>query len=200
MRFASALVGLAAAGLILAAGQARALVIDTIDFESVGTSATTVIGSSFVEDGYRLDATAPSELRVLGAGTPQFTGSAAMQNTDNGGRTTLSRVDGNPFSLLSIDLAEFNAGNATVEFTGFQSGGAEVSASFTLDGNAFGLETFLFSGFVGLDRVEWDHDSPFHQFDNIVVAAPVPAVLPVAAIGFGALFLMSVRARRGYPA
>jgi PKD repeat protein len=43
-----------------------------------------------------------------------------------------------------------------------------VTQTFTLDGIAFGQQTFVFDGFTDLIRVEWNGGTP-HQFDNIVL-------------------------------
>ena len=99
------------------------------------------------------------------------------------------------FNLTSIDLADLNAApggqNVTVNFTGFINGGGTVLQSFTTDA-AFGMETFLFSGFNNLTKVEWLQEAGFHQYDNInVTVVPEPTV--IVGLGLGLALLVARR-------
>ena len=47
--------------------------------------------------------------------------------------------------------------------------GSTVTATLTTDGVA-GFQTFAFEGFTDLVSLSWVQVSPFHQFDNIVLA------------------------------
>jgi len=117
---------------------------------------------------------------------------------------TLTNDMGNPFSVQSIDLSELNGDNsADVNFTGQVSGGGTVMQTFTLDGVAFGAETFIFNAiFTNLTSLSWVQISPFHQFDNIVLneggvsPVPLPAALPLMAAGLGLMGFVGRRKKQ----
>jgi hypothetical protein len=167
-----------------------------IDFEDLrhDTDGVNDIDSPYIEDGYVISD--PGEtigdnnaFAVYGTAHPNFSGSTAMYNRTVNGITSLAREDGNTFNLLSIDLAELN-GDVTppstlyTTFEGLLVGGGTVTQTFLLDGDAFGAETFLFAGFTNLTSVSWMQETPYHQFDNIVVnVVPVPAAAWLFASG-----------------
>jgi hypothetical protein len=166
----------------------------TIDFESLqhnGVSSVNV-GITYSEDDFTITKGAgeSSDFATWGTNADQFTGSTAMFNNTVGGITILEQDGGGAFSVESIDLAELLGPSvAHVVFTGTLDGGlGTVAQSFTLDGIAFGAETFDFSlAFAGLVQLEWAQAFPFHQFDNIVLTgSPMPAVpVPAAFWLFG---------------
>ena len=88
---------------------------------------------------------------------------------------TLSQTSGEPFSLLSIDLARNFAFDPapTVTFTGTLAAGGTVSETFTVTqpaGSPQTFQTFNFTGFTGLSSVSWDQPvftQGLHQFANI---------------------------------
>jgi hypothetical protein len=104
---------------------------------------------------------------------------------------TLSRTDGNPFSLLSIDLARnfaFDPAPSTT-FIGTFAGGGTVSqtASVTTSSPPLIFQTFALMGFTNVISVSWDQDNPasdgIHQFGNIHLAVPEPSSLLVLSLG-----------------
>ena len=179
----------AGAGLISTSVYAQ--VIDFQSLEHIDTESVDH-GSSYIEDGFRIDASGSFGLHTYGTLNSRYTGSTAMFNDGSTLATQLARVGGGTFDLLSIDLAEF-LGPSQADVTFVRDGGH--AQTFTLDGIAFGAETFVFdAGFLGSTSVTWAQDSPYHQFDNIVVAIPEPS--SVALTGLGAV--ATVLARRRY--
>jgi hypothetical protein len=102
-----------------------------------------------------------------------------------------------PFSLVSIDLAEYSTvvpDPVTVQFTGYHLDGSTVTTSFTTDGIIDGtgpvadFQTFNFNSkdWSGLTRVEVP--SVGWSMDNLVFSIPEPtsaSLLLAAAFSFG---------------
>jgi len=165
------------------------LVIDFQSLEHVD-GATGDHGLLYSEDGYTL--TVDGSLGFVTFGTLEFryTGSTAMAMRQSPSLTTLTQDAGGAFGVTSIDLAELNGPNsAVIAFTGTLSGGGTTEQSFTLDGVAFGAETFLFnSTFENITSLSWSQGSSFHQFDNIQISAvPEPSSLLMVGIGMATL-------------
>jgi hypothetical protein len=120
---------------------------------------------------------------------------------------TLAQTSGDPFSLLSIDLARNFAFDLppTVAFTGMLAGGGTVSETFTVSTSSPPLtfQTFDFTGFTNITSVSWGQDtsdSPgVHQFTNIhlfVGAVPEPSALTLLALGVPLALAATRRLRR----
>lgn len=175
-----------------------------IDFESLyeNNNSTNNQGDSYSEDGFTL--TKPDDFynfMSFGDLSPKFVGSTSLFNNTVGTTTTLTKDDGGFFSIFSIDLNELNFDRVvTVNFTGTTSGGGTVNQSFTLDGIKSTVETFFFNAlFTDLTQLSWVQESPYHQFDNIVLdvaAVPVPAALPMMASGLLAFGFVAYRRRK----
>jgi len=187
---------IAAAFLALAASSSMAAVI-TFDSVAIGGAGLAVV-ENFEEAGFSVS----GPLATIGSQFPgAYAGSAALFLANPGNVATLAKVDGGTFSLKAIDLSplapSWYGGGASITFTGNVHGGATLTQSFTV-GADLGFTTYQFTGFDKLDSVTWMQASPFHQFDNIVVAesaaesAAVPepgtlALFGVALAGIGAL-------------
>jgi hypothetical protein len=165
---------------------------ETIDFQALehADALNTSEGNSYEESGYRVEQLPPtvSTLNTFGTAEARYTGSTALFNNDDDGVTQLTRIDGEAFDLISIDLAELN-GNLVASITFTTNTGH--TQTFTLDGTAFNAETFSFdSGFRGITSVTWVQVAPYHQFDNSVVQASstAPSAIPVG----GGIFLAAL--------
>ena len=64
----------------------------------------------------------------------------------------------------------------SVTFTGRKLDGTTVTQVHSTTGGSFAPETFPFVGFTDLLEVTWTQQTPFHQFDNIVVSSISRAV------------------------
>lgn len=84
--------------------------------------------------------------------------------------------------------------NAEVRATQFNGADQYTDGEFLLS-----TEVGPFSNSINY-RSRFDNNQDLAFRAEFISPVPVPPALPLAAIGFGALFLMSVRARRGYPA
>jgi hypothetical protein len=146
-----------------------------------------------------------------------FAGSQALAPI-LGSEVLLRRADGDPFSLLSIDLARnwaYDPG-PTVTFTGALSGGGTVSRTFTVNNplpidQNFNLinmfQPFDFGGdFTNLVSVRWTQGASvsagLHQFDDIrlgpagVTAIPEASTLVMSGCVASLALLGYVRQRR----
>ncbi len=180
--------------LVVLSFNARAV---TLDFQSLaGMGDGPIDPQPYIEDGFSITATS---LFAVGTGSSVYRGSPALRDgtNSNAADIVLARTGGSGFNLVSIDLAEVNTGSATVAFTGYYQGGGSIMESVTLDGNFSsdsGFETFTFTGFNNLSRVEWNNPEPFHQFDNIMVeTVPVPAAVWLFVSGLLGLLGLSRR-------
>ena len=177
------LTGLAIISFVLGISNiAQAVLIDFQQLEHIDSLGTNH-GFQYIEDGFQIDELSNDQgLFTFGTLHSNYTGSTAMFNNTINGTTQLSKVGGGMFDLISIDLAELNGPNvASVTFN--RDGGH--SQTFTIDGNAFGAETFLFdAGFMNSNLVTWSQVDPFHQFDNIQIdTAPVPEPSTILLLG-----------------
>jgi hypothetical protein len=117
---------------------------------------------------------------------------------------TLTQTNGNPFSLLSIDLARNFAFDSapSVTFTGTLADGGTVMETFTVTTSSPPLvfQTFDFSGFTNLTSVSWGQGTQgVHQFTNIVIptgVVPEPPASTLLALGIPLVLAYASRARR----
>ncbi len=178
--------GVASGGATTPVFQSRALPDLTstgatvLDFESLAASGTGLtFVPSYSQDGFTIANPAYSADDAFGAprsDNPMYQGSTALVNNMPDGTAVLTRDDGEAFAAVSIDIAELSPSDLTprtVPFTGTRADGSTVAATLTTDGAA-GFQTFTLEGFTDLVSLSWVQVSPFHQFDNIVLA---PAAL-----------------------
>ena len=194
----------------------------TVTFDDIPGGECLGVSSGFVSDGFIVTA---GDSMCINTGTPTlnslrfaYNGTntlGAIDQSEIGTAYTFTPADGLPFSLISVDLAEFfddadfafpyNAETVTV--TGNVVGGGTVSTTFVLDGFNDGpfanddFEVFVLpAGFTNLlsveisslDPVDPDTGSPtdgYFMIDNLVVGAasvPEPSVAALTTVAFWA--------------
>jgi hypothetical protein len=194
---------LAALLFCLAAVPARANTILTFEDVLAQMGSDTPFFTPIHSQGFTLTATNPptgfsSGFEAFGPTSPSYAGEVgiitfapAASPPDN--VIELTRDDGQPFDLVSIDLARINAFDPapTVAFTGIKAGGGIVMQSFTVMvplGTA-AFQTFDFTRFTGLTSVSWGQpqlSDGLHQFSRIDIATgavPEPAGLLLLSLG-----------------
>ena len=180
-------------GGILCAGSGWANTV--LDFQDIPIPGNTESAPFFTysNNGFTLTATNPSTgflsgFQAHGANSTFFAGAigvtpfAPSSAPDN--LIQLRQNNGDPFSMLSIDLARNFAFDPapTVTFVGTRMGGGIVTETFTVT-TPVGLsafQTFTFSGFTDLEAVTWGQpvlSDGLHQFTGINLA-PTPAPIP----------------------
>ncbi len=171
-----------------------------LDFEPLAWPTTYSFPFDYEEDGFLFEPiTGFAGFSVLGTTDDRYAGSTTLAANSENGVTRLSRVDGDFFSLASIDLAEAFSGEQPIVTFVANTG---ASQSFTLDGVGPALETFFFNAdFQNILSVTWTQgrvseflpDIPLHQFDNIVVSqVPLPGAFGLFVMS-GIMFLFCRR-------
>ena len=178
---------------------------------------TLAVFSPYVSQGFTLTSTSGGWVfnsPDTGNGSSQTVGDNPYYAGANGlaafapATITLSQTSGEPFSLLSIDLARNFAFDAapTVTFTGTLAAGGTVSETFTVTTPSPPLvfQTFDFTGFTGLSSLSWDQGAGsqgIHQFTNITLSTgvvPEPTALTLLALGLPLALAWRLRiCRRG---
>jgi len=174
---------------------AHAATVVTLDFEDLRIDNTAInCGSpTYSAEGLTLtalsDAGNPPAFCAVGTLSPSFSGSVSLYHHIGTREIVLTRTDGGPFQLLSIDLVELPAldvfgqpidfGPFPVTFVGVRANGKTVTATATVIPFPE-VTTVTFHGFTNLVAVHWfqgsgpspDTATGTHQFDNIVVRIP----------------------------
>ncbi len=149
-----------------------------IDFQALehNDGLTNDEGDIVLEDGFQVTKGQgePFGFATFGTQETRYPGSTALFNNTVAGLCKISAVDGHSFDVSSIDFACLNSpGSVTINLVGNKTGGGQVFQTINHadpDGQLpLDLVTYNLSGFTGLDSIEWTQDSPFHQFDNIVI-------------------------------
>jgi hypothetical protein len=163
--------------LTIAPAQAAVMTFESL---ALNDNAIHNAGSTYTESGFTLSYAGQIGLLYYGTQRSSYTGSTALYPYSTASLTRLTKVGGGAFDLSSIDLADAsNSGTQpTINFTGTRADNTIVTQSLALD-NLPGVQTFNFSGFTNLAKVEWNSISPFGaQFDNINVSAASSTSVP----------------------
>jgi len=194
--------------LLLAGGSlaANATVISFAGLSQAGSGSTTE-GTSVSQSGFTftdlLDGSGTG-FSVWDASSPNLPGLSAANTslfeTFAFSTTRLTQSGNTPFSLLSIDLAQYECcepiGPYSVTFTGTFADNSTVVQTFNLsrNGTTPALQTFAFSGFTNVVKVQFQQGQGAptgYQFDNVTVAnVPEPATASFAVVSMAALFAM----------
>jgi hypothetical protein len=136
-----------------------------------------------------------------GSGSPKPTGNNPFYAGANGlaafvpATITLAQTNGDPFTLLSIDLARNFAFDLppSIAFTGTLAGGGTVMETVMVSTSSppLNFQTFDFTEFTRVTSVSWDQETDgsqgVHQFTNIHLligaAVPEPPALTLLALG-----------------
>jgi subtilisin family serine protease len=151
-----------------------------LTFDNPGfTGGPGTYNPSLEEQNFVLSSTGGLDVPVGNEATYPNNGTYHLRNAWN--TLTIQHIEGLPFSISSIDLAEFSTSPgtaATFTFTGHKKDGTQVTQSFTTDGIIDGpgpledFETFSFdSNFTNLTKVVM---STRGMSDNIVVLVEEP--------------------------
>lgn len=178
-----------------------------LDFSDVPPGTLTVFGL-YSSQGFDLISSSGGFVfnsPDTGNGSPQTVGNNPFYAGANGlasfspATITLLQSSGDPFSLLSIDLARNFAFDPapSVTFTGILAAGGTISQTFSVTTSSPPLtfQTFDFTGFTGLTAVQWDQPSftaGLHQFGNINLSpdtssVPEPSSLALLAAGIATI-------------
>lgn len=206
----------AAATLAPAAGGAQAAVLDMEGFAPVNSATTennanVAMGAYnlFIQHGHFFDSGNPN------VGTLLADNGTDWLEVDTVNPITVSRIDGNAFSIQSFDATFYRLNyntepqwNRNIEVVGALNGGGSVSATFTVD-NLDPFQTFSFgAGWTDLLSVSFTNPTVSPQtgpfggsmgFDNIVVDAQSvsePAMLGMFGLGLAGVALATRRRRR----
>jgi hypothetical protein len=163
---------------VLAVAPAQAVVM-TFESLAVNSAFFNNAGSTYTESGFTVVSQPPTFL-AWGTLSTFYPGSTALFSNTSNSNIRLTQVGGGAFNLSSIDLTNALGDNVpvTVSFTGTRADSSTVAQSFTTDNVVRTLETFNFTNFTNLVRVDWAQGSVFHQFDNINVSAAATTAVP----------------------
>ncbi|MDX2503279.1 MAG: VPLPA-CTERM sorting domain-containing protein [Gammaproteobacteria bacterium] len=179
----------------------NAEVISFDDYEFTGTSSTTYFDPLDIGE-YRFTPTdTPTYQSALGffqQGSPYYKGSAGIIGV-NGSNIVLSRIDGQAFSISSIDIDHIFALGTPLEVVGTLTGGGSITQTFLADYTIgyqsmalidFGNITSLQLGAVG------ENNANLAAWDNITLGAPVPLPAAVWLFGSGLIGLIGIARRK----
>ncbi len=176
-----------------------------LDFESLAcTGATTNFtysASPFIIQGYQLSASFGYGFATPCSGRAGVSGSAALYNYYGNSVTTLTKVGGGAFDLVSIDLADYYyyLSPLSLTFTGTPVAGGSVFQTFSIPGSRVSQTwaTYAFgSAFDNVTSVAWQSSLPYHEFDNITIGGVVPEPATVSLLATGLVGMAGARLRR----
>ncbi len=150
-----------------------------LDFQHLehNDGQTTNAGNIVSEDGFDITKNQgePFEFATFGTQESRYPGSTALFNNTVNGLIHIAAADGSSFDVESIDFACLNSSTTVLmHLVGNKTGGGQVTQTITHTDPGGGLPldlvTYNLVGFTGLDSIEWTQESPFHQFDNVVIS------------------------------
>ena len=150
------------------------LVKGVIDFEDLAFSGSfKALPVPYIHDGFALTNYGADPLSAVGSQAIYVYLNTTAVVADNTSTTTLSRADGQLFSLLKIDLSTYNDEHPGViyTFTGTIPGHDSVMTTIPLLTNAHGFATYtLPASFSAVSSVSWTMNTAdtAQYFDNIV--------------------------------
>ena len=141
-------------------------------------------GASYSTTGFLFEGYSSNENK--GIRIWSLPGSKGIINIYGGGTIVMTQENGQPFSVLSLDIGASNV--RTVQFTGMRADLSSVTQNVTTLGNDYQLSTEVLNGFDNLLSLTWNNHS--NSVDNIVVDTGVPepsafALLAVGLLGIG---------------
>jgi hypothetical protein len=153
-----------------------------MNFESLALNDNAIhnAGSTYTESGFTLSYSGQIGLLYYGTQRSGYQGSTALFPYANASLISLTKVGGGAFDLSSIDLTDFSGGGGqqtTFNFTGTRADNSTVIQALTVDALS-GFQTFNFSNFTNLAKVEWNSGGSIPQFDNINVSAASTTSVP----------------------
>jgi hypothetical protein len=160
---------------LIAASSVLADGLTIIDFDQFefNNALTNNVGNEVSEEGFTFTKAngRAFEYAVYGQQSGNYTGSASLFNNTVNGLIRLEHDNGQPFQMVSIDVANLGGGGPTsVTFTGFKRAGGSVMTTFNHPSTGPVHARFKFPVTFGdLVAVEWNQTSPFHQFDNVAI-------------------------------
>jgi hypothetical protein len=170
---------------------ANASVIDfnTLSMPRNGTNGIVVIGGTYSEDGYTMNASS-GRFAYVNCNPCGFIygGTTALFENSYPNTTVLAKDDGGLFDMLSIDIAILTPGaggpggltNNDMTLNGTKFDGSIISQTFTGFG---GFNSYFLNNFTNLQSVSWSHPGNpyFFQYDNIVLQNSAVSSVPVPA-------------------
>lgn len=169
---------MASLGAILGAalGLAASASAQVLDFQHLEQNNNQVnnVGNVVTEDGFEVTKAPgePFEFAVFGTQENRYPGSTALFNNTVNGLIKITKIGGGTFDVATIDFAMLNGGGSvTINLTGTHPDNTTVQQQIVHNDAGFPLDlvTYALNGFTNLVSIEWTQQSPFHQFDNVVI-------------------------------
>ncbi len=145
-----------------------------LNFQELAHTGSSIDIGPYQRNGFTIDTSVshPEKFRIVGSGGGiLYMGSATLQSKWSPATIFLTKDDGQPFSLTTLNLSKYwdGAGTAMVTFKGIYADGSFVEQRLTL--NHGYMRTYTLN-FMNVVRVEWGYGtngSMGHQFDNLAL-------------------------------
>jgi len=157
---------------------ASAATITFDDFEFSGTSFTSYFDPLDIGE-YRFTPIDSPSIPVLGfyqQNSSFYRGSAGIIG-GNGSNITLERIDGNAFSVSSLDVVQIFALETPLELVGTLTDGSTITQVFLNDFSS-GYQSLILTDFGNITSLRLgaigENNANLAAWDNIVLSTPVP--------------------------